>query len=88
MLGLSLAATITTVPLIAFHFERVSTLGIPASVLTLPVLPFLIVGNAGTALVGLGEYCVRYAVRLAGMGRWGVPIRSGYALGTTARRFG
>ena len=45
MLGLSLAATITTVPLIAFHFERVSTLGIPVSVLTLPVLPFLIVGT-------------------------------------------
>ena len=55
MLGLSLAATITTVPLIAFHFERVSTLGIPASVLTLPVLPFLIVGNAGAALVGLAS---------------------------------
>ena len=55
MLGLSLAATITTVPLIAFHFEQVSTLGIPASVLTLPVLPFLIVGNAGAALVGLAS---------------------------------
>ena len=55
MLGLSLAATITTVPLIAFHFERVSTLGIPVSVLTLPVLPFLIVGNAGAALVGLAS---------------------------------
>ena len=53
MLGLSLAATITTVPLIAFHFERVSTLGIPVSVLTLPVLPFLIVGSAGAALSGL-----------------------------------
>ena len=55
MLGLSLAATITTAPLIAFHFERVSTLGIPVSVLTLPVLPFLIVGNAGAALVGLAS---------------------------------
>ena len=53
MLGLSLAATIATLPLIAFHFERVSTLGIPASVLTLPALPFLIVGSAGAALVGL-----------------------------------
>ena len=55
MLGLSLAATITTAPLIAFHFERVSTLGIPVSVLTLPVLPFLIVGNGGAALVGLAS---------------------------------
>jgi len=53
MLGVSLAATIATLPLIAFHFERVSTLGIPASVLTLPVLPFLIVGSAGAALAGL-----------------------------------
>ena len=53
MLGVSLAATIATLPLIAFHFERVSTLGILASVLTLPVLPFLIVGSAGAALTGL-----------------------------------
>ena len=53
MLGVSLAATITTLPLIALHFERVSTLGIPASVLTLPILPFLIVGSAGAALAGL-----------------------------------
>ncbi len=53
MLALSLAATIATLPLIAFHFDRVSTLGIPASVLTLPVLPFLIIGSAGAALVGL-----------------------------------
>ncbi len=53
MLAASLAATITTLPLIGFHFERVSTLGIPASVLTLPALPPLIVGSAGTAMVGL-----------------------------------
>ena len=53
MLGVSLAATIATLPLIAFHFERVSTLGIPASMLTLPALPFLIVGSAGTAFMGL-----------------------------------
>ena len=55
MLGVSLAATIATLPLIAFHFERVSTLGIPASVLTLPVLPFLIAGSAGASLVGLAS---------------------------------
>ena len=53
MLGVSLAATVATLPLIAFHFERVSTVGIPASVLTLPALPFLIVGSAGTAFMGL-----------------------------------
>ena len=53
MLGVSLAATVATLPLIAFHFERASTLGIPASVLTLPALPFLIGGSAGTAFTGL-----------------------------------
>ena len=53
ILGVSIAATVATLPLIAFHFERVSTLGIPASVLTLPALPFLIVSSAGAALVGL-----------------------------------
>lgn len=55
MLAISLAATLATLPLIAFHFERVSTLGIPASVMTLPALPFLIVGGAGTALTGLAS---------------------------------
>ncbi len=55
MIGVSLAATIATLPLIAFHFERISTLGIPASVLTLPALPFLIVSSAGTALAGLAS---------------------------------
>ena len=53
IMGVSIAATVATLPLIAFHFERVSTLGIPASVLTLPALPFLIVSSAGAALVGL-----------------------------------
>ena len=55
ILGMSLAATMTTLPLIAFHFERFSTLGIPASVLTLPVLPFLIAGSAGAAFSGLAS---------------------------------
>ena len=55
ILGVSIAATVATLPLIAFHFERVSTLGIPASVLTLPALPFLIVGSAGAAIAGLAS---------------------------------
>ena len=55
MLVVSLAATIATLPLIAFHFERVSTLSIPASVLSIPALPFLIAGSAGAALLGLAS---------------------------------
>ena len=53
VMGVSIAANVATLPLIAFHFERVSTLGIPASVLTLPALPFLIAGSASAALVAL-----------------------------------
>ena len=53
MLGVSLAATAATLPLIALHFERVSTIGIPASLLTLPALPLVILGSAAAALLGL-----------------------------------
>ena len=53
MLSVSLAATATTLPLIALHFERVSTLGIPASLLTLPALPLVILSSLAAALVGL-----------------------------------
>ena len=35
----SVAATIATLPLVAFHFQQVPTLGIPATVLALPALP-------------------------------------------------
>ena len=55
IMGVSIAATVATLPLFALHFERVSTMGIPASVLTLPALPFLIVSSAGTAFVGLAS---------------------------------
>ncbi|MXY45496.1 MAG: DUF4131 domain-containing protein [Chloroflexi bacterium] len=55
MLGVSLAATIASLPLIALHFERVSTMGIPASALTLPALPWLIMGSAGAAIIGLAS---------------------------------
>ena len=35
----SLAATLATLPLVAFHFQQMPTLGIPATVLALPALP-------------------------------------------------
>lgn len=43
------AATIATLPLVAFNFQQVPTLGIPATVLALPALPFII----GTSLVAV-----------------------------------
>ena len=35
----SIAATLATLPLVAFHFHQLPTLGIPATVLALPALP-------------------------------------------------
>ncbi len=51
--GVSIAATLATLPLIAFHFERVSLVGILATPLVLPALPLALVLYAATAIVGL-----------------------------------
>ena len=52
-LAVSTAATIGTLPLIAFTFHRVSLVGIPTTLLTLPALPPILVGSAGAAALGL-----------------------------------
>ncbi|MCH7801489.1 MAG: ComEC/Rec2 family competence protein, partial [Chloroflexi bacterium] len=39
--------------LTAFYFERVSLVGLPATLLVLPALPFVLISQAATALVGL-----------------------------------
>ena len=46
----SVAATIATLPLVAFNFQQVPTLGIPATVLALPALPFILGISILTAL--------------------------------------
>ena len=38
--AVSAVATLATLPLIAFNFQRIPTVGIPATVLALPALPF------------------------------------------------
>ena len=50
-LAISLAATLATLPLIAFNFQRIPTLGIPATILALPALPFLLVSSGAAAVV-------------------------------------
>lgn len=52
MIGVTLAATAATLPLIAYHFEQVSTLGIPATLLTLPAVPPFIIGSGAAGLLG------------------------------------
>ena len=49
----SVAATLATLPLIAFNFHQVPLLGIFVTVLALPALPFILVGSLATALAGL-----------------------------------
>ena len=50
---MTVAATLATLPLAALYFERVSLVGIPATALTLPVLPAVLVSQGAAAAVGL-----------------------------------
>ena len=52
-LAISVAATLATLPLIAFNFQRIPTLGILATVLALPVLPFLLLTSVLAAAAGV-----------------------------------
>ena len=51
--GVSVAATLATLPLLAFHFERVSVIGILATLAVLPALPLALAAYVFTAIVGL-----------------------------------
>ncbi len=44
----SVAATLATLPLVAFHFHQLPTLGIPATVLALPALPPILITSGLT----------------------------------------
>ena len=52
LLAVTVAATVATYPLIAFYFHRVSLVGVPATLVTLPVLPLVLSLGALTAFVG------------------------------------
>ena len=51
--ALTVAATFATLPLIAFYFQRISLVGLPTTLLTLPSLPFILVSQALAGLIGL-----------------------------------
>ena len=52
-LAVSLGAVIATLPLVAYYFGYVSLVGIPATLLVLPLLPCAIVAAGATAVVGM-----------------------------------
>ena len=56
----SIAAVLATLPLVAFNFHQLPTLGIPTTILALPAIPFLLGGSAlaltaGSVYGPLGE---------------------------------
>ena len=53
--AVSLAATLATLPLIAFNFHQIPILGIPTTILALLALPFLLVTSTLASLAGLGH---------------------------------
>ncbi len=67
MVAVSLAATAATAPLIALYFGRVPLWGIPATLLSLPLLPFAI-GLSG--LVGLAGLLLSQAGTALGWPLW------------------
>ena len=52
-LAVGIAATIGTLPLIAFAFNSVSLVGIPVTMLALPAVPLMLVGSAAAAFLGI-----------------------------------
>ena len=51
--GTSAAAILATMPLTAFYFQQVSLVGLPTTLVTLPMLPFALVFHALTGILGL-----------------------------------
>jgi len=57
-LVISLAATLSTWPLIAFNFQEVALLGVIVTVLALPAMPFIMGGSLLAAVLGLFSVAV------------------------------
>lgn len=49
----TVAATVATLPLVAFYFHQLSLVGLPATLLALPAVPFILVTGLVTSLLGL-----------------------------------
>lgn len=63
---ISAAATLATLPLVLVHFQQLPLLGIPATIIATPFLPFCLVGAASVAVLGLVHPLVGQAFGLVG----------------------
>ena len=50
--AMTLAATVATLPLIAFYFQRISLVGLPATALVLPAVPAVLMAQAAAGVAG------------------------------------
>ena len=76
--GVTVAATLATAPLVMFYFERVSLVGLPATLLSMPALPLALIVHGATALVGTLSETVAMPFG------WIAWILSGYITGVTS----
>jgi len=53
--GVSIAATLATAPLVALHFGHMPLVGLPTTLLALPAVPFALVFHAVAAVAGLAS---------------------------------
>ena len=51
--AMTVAATLATLPLVAFYFRQISLVGVPATMLALPALPLVLVTQAVAGVLGL-----------------------------------
>jgi competence protein ComEC len=66
--AITVAATLVTAPLIAYHFDRVPLAGLPANLLALPAVPVVMWG--GMLLCALGQIPLGLAERVSGAIGW------------------
>ena len=53
LVAVTVAATIATLPLVVFYFRIIPLVGLPATLLVIPALPFVIVSQAAAGLLGV-----------------------------------
>lgn len=63
---ISAAATLATLPLVLIHFQQLPLLGVPATIIATPLLPFCLVGAAAVAALGLVHPLLGQALGLVG----------------------
>ena len=85
--GVSVAATIATLPLIAFNFHQISILGVIATVIALPALPVILVTSASATIAGVihpvaGQVLgwvawvpLEYVIRVVHLSYWCLEVR-------------